>query len=283
MVRLRARSALRRLATVLLSGMLAAACGIGTTGTASGPARDAAAGGSPGSDGAAYEDAAATGNAPSPGDDASGGSPLVPDVVTASDPGDVAVDSATGASSDAEDDVPADAAGDASFEGAVDAVADVLADTSADVGSGVGPTCASAQGGPITCNAGEHCCLDSSSFAESCSATCTGTTYPFDCPGSTGPGGCGAGTVCCGTLVLDGGLVGSCSVASFTSSCQATCAENLPGASCGSTRSPLTFTVRMCTAASDCAGDSNRTHCCAYNGGSNYWCVASTTLTSSCK
>jgi hypothetical protein len=41
--------------------------------------------------------------------------------------------------------------------------------------------------------------------------------------------------------------------------------------------------VRMCTAASDCAGDSNRTHCCAYNGGSNYWCVASTALTTSCK
>jgi len=133
------------------------------------------------------------------------------------------------------------------------------------------------------CPAGDDCCNNSMSGAQTCSATCASPTHPLDCTGNTGADECGAGTLCCAEIVLVGGMVGSCSTSELTSSCQATCADNLPGASCGSTANPLTFTLRLCSATADCANDGNRTNCCAYNDSSIYWCVESTILTTSCK
>ena len=103
--------------------------------------------------------------------------------------------------------------------------------------------------------------------------------------GTTGANQCGSGTLCCGTIVLDGGLPGSCTTASFTATCQTSCADNPPGgiASCGSAANPLTYTLRMCNAKADCAGDSGHPNCCAYNNALISFCVNSTILTTSCK
>lgn len=133
------------------------------------------------------------------------------------------------------------------------------------------------------CAAGQDCCNDSMSNEQTCAASCASPSAPLDCLGNTGNDQCAAGTLCCGTLVLVGGTVGSCTAATLSSSCKSRCAENLPGLSCGSTQNPLTFTLRLCTAKADCAGDATRTNCCAYNDSPIHWCVASQILTTDCK
>jgi hypothetical protein len=152
-------------------------------------------------------------------------------------------------------------------------------------GAGVctAPMCGLGDNGATQCAAGDSCCYNSTAFTESCEATCSSTTEPMDCMGNTGDNECGSGTVCCATMVLVGGIAGSCTVSSLTSSCQTTCAEELPGASCGSTKDPLTFTLRLCSAAADCADDSTGSYCCEYNDVPIYWCVANKDLTTGCK
>ncbi len=152
-------------------------------------------------------------------------------------------------------------------------------------GAGVctAPMCGLGSKGAAQCAAGDSCCYDSTTYEESCQATCSSSTGVMDCMGNTGTNECGSGTVCCGTIVLVGGVAGSCDVSSFTSSCQTTCAEDLPGLSCGSSHDPLTFTLRLCSSADDCADDSNGTHCCEYNDVPIYWCVSDSTLATGCK
>jgi hypothetical protein len=152
-------------------------------------------------------------------------------------------------------------------------------------GAGVctAPMCGLGNGGATQCAAGDSCCYNSTAFTESCEATCSSSTSAMDCMGNTGANECGSGTVCCATIVLVGGVVGSCDVSSLSSSCQTTCAENLPGTTCGSARDPLTFTLRLCSSANDCADDSTGTLCCEYNDVPIYWCVPDKTLTTGCK
>jgi hypothetical protein len=67
----------------------------------------------------------------------------------------------------------------------------------------------------------------------------------------------------------------NCNALSLASSCQATCSDSPPGltSSCGSVGSPRTYTLRMCTANSDCSGDGSNTSCCSFNGSPLYWCA----------
>jgi hypothetical protein len=145
--------------------------------------------------------------------------------------------------------------------------------------------CLSSDGGEAQCAHGDNCCSQGmgKATAGSCAATCTAPAYALDCTGNTGTNECGAGTVCCATLVIDGGVVGDCTIAELSSSCQASCADDLPGTTCGSPEDPLTFTLRLCTATADCASDDSRTSCCAYEDSPIYWCVSDRALTTDCK
>jgi hypothetical protein len=139
-------------------------------------------------------------------------------------------------------------------------------------------------GGSTQCPAGDDCCRNPATGAESCSSSCQAPADALDCTGNTGSGECASGTLCCGKLVTDGGMVGSCTASVLSSSCQTTCADNPPtSASCGTPQNPLTYTLRLCSAKADCASDGMKTNCCAYNNSSVYWCIAGTFLTTDCK
>ena len=83
-------------------------------------------------------------------------------------------------------------------------------------------------------------------------------------------------------MVLSGGSPGFCTAA-ITSSCQSTCTENPPGLSCGSTTTPLTFTVRLCSAKADCASEAARTSCCAFGASADTFCTNAPTLATFCR
>jgi hypothetical protein len=168
--------------------------------------------------------------------------------------------------------------GDAGADVSVDARADAGNDAGNDSAVGPGPRCPASDGGFDSCNASEHCCVYAPTRSATCAATCdTGAGYfPVDCPGASGAGGCGSQS-CCGTLVLDGGAVTTdCYVPELTAACSDSCGDNFPAtlATCSGS-----YTVRLCTAAADCAADPNgNTSCCNFgNPPSSFnWCVAPT-------
>jgi hypothetical protein len=166
--------------------------------------------------------------------------------------------------------------GDVAADATADAGSDAGADARNDVEVGTGPRCLATDGGFDFCNAGEHCCANTDRVA-ACAASCDAPSgfYPVDCPGASGAGGCGS-QICCGTLVFDGGAIPNCSASQLTSACSDSCGDNFPGtlASCGGS-----YTIRLCTAAADCAGDPNGdTYCCNFGNPPSVinWCVAST-------
>ena len=188
---------------------------------------------------------------------------------------DAVVDSAT------ESAVPdaGDAGPEAANDAGVDAVVEAAPDTGIDSPVGPpGPSCPAPGGGFNSCKTGEHCCVDAPTRATTCAATCDTGQYPVDCPGASGPGGCGTQT-CCGTLEFDGGpSAANCYVPKLTGNCADSCNDNFPAtlASCRGT-----YTVQLCTTAADCAGDvAGNIYCCNFGNpaGSFNWCVAATLL-----
>jgi hypothetical protein len=82
----------------------------------------------------------------------------------------------------------------------------------------------------------------------------------------------GATPECCGTAVLNGGSIPNCSVATLSSQCVATCISNI-NLSCGSTGNPVTDTLHMCAAVTDCTStDKMNPNCCLVHG--YYVCVS---------
>ena len=195
----------------------------------------------------------------------------------AHDAPDGGVDSSTQYAAQDAGDAGPDATNDAGIDAVVEAAADAGTDAGIDSAVGPpGPSCPVSSGGLDTCNTGEHCCLAAPTRATTCAATCNTGSYPVDCPGASGPGGCGTQS-CCGTLVFDGGATTTnCYVPKLTAGCTDTCNDNFPAAvaSCRGA-----YTVRLCTAGADCAGDlAGNTYCCNFGSppGSFNWCVAGT-------
>ena len=162
-------------------------------------------------------------------------------------------------------------------------------------GACTAPMCKTGAGTTSTqCAAGQDCCFNAAASKETC-GTCTGGvdggagSTILDCTGSTGNDECPTGTVCCATAVLGGLIVTAggyaCTMDSMTSSCQTSCADN-PPLVCGTTGSPATSTVRLCTSASDCASDTGNPYCCSYGATglstTISWC-ASTRAIGTCK
>jgi hypothetical protein len=147
--------------------------------------------------------------------------------------------------------------------------------------AGVGPDCRAADGGIYTCSAGQHCCVNTSTQASSCAASCAPPLYAVDCAGASGTNQCGAQT-CCGTLVISGGTLPNCTASELTSACTSgTCNDNPPGGlgACN----PASHIIKLCTAVADCAGDANgNTMCCRFSTSPLYWCVGSAFGSSAC-
>jgi hypothetical protein len=187
------------------------------------------------------------------------------------------VDSGTDSPLQGDADAGADVSTDADAEASVDAGYDTGSDAGYDSNMGPpGPHCPSSGGGLDTCNSGEHCCVNAPTRAATCAATCAGGTYPVDCPGASGPGGCGSQS-CCGTLVFDGGQsTTNCYVPELTAACSDSCNDNFPAALAACVG---TYTVRLCTAAADCAAELNgNIYCCNFGSppSSFNWCVGAT-------
>jgi hypothetical protein len=161
---------------------------------------------------------------------------------------------------------------DAVVDAGADGTADAANDAGQDSGVGQGPVCQYPDGGIYFCNAGEHCCGNAATRASTCATACDEDAgfNPIDCPGASGDGGCGS-LICCATLQLGGGIPPACPPVSLTSSCASSCAGENPPALCGGTS-----TVRLCTAASDCASDTPNPHCCNYGSPPSpvNWCVS---------
>jgi hypothetical protein len=119
------------------------------------------------------------------------------------------------------------------------------------------------------------CCETPTTFAESCALSCGASAGAIACAGNTGPNECPAGTLCCGSLVVKGGTAPACTTQSLSTACQATCADAAPvvGQTCGTAAAPKAYTLRMCTAKADCAGDTGATNCCSFGGSPLAWCV----------
>lgn len=156
----------------------------------------------------------------------------------------------------------------------LDGGVDAAIDSGPDAGAG-GPQCLTPDGGRSSCNLGEHCCVLASTRTATCAATCDpdAGAYPVDCTGSSAAGQCGS-QLCCGTLVLGGGIIPNCSASSLTASCAASCTDTPPGALSNCTGS---YSVRLCNAAADCASDTGRPSCCSFGSSPVAWCVDTTT------
>jgi hypothetical protein len=223
---------------------------------------------------AAGDDSDAAPASAMPDGDAGVSSESMPDAQVRGAPNDGKVD--TGMDSEAQGD--GDAGADVSVDVGIDTGADGGRDAGNETGVGPGPSCPASSGGFDTCNTGEHCCVDAPARAATCASTCDTVSYPVDCPGASGPGGCGSQS-CCGTLVYDGGsMTTNCYVPKLTAGCADTCNDNFPAtvAMCRGS-----FTVRLCTAAADCAGSANGSiYCCNFGNPPNSfnWCVAGTLL-----
>jgi hypothetical protein len=170
---------------------------------------------------------------------------------------------------------------DSGTDSATEASVDSGIDAAPDTGAGQGPACRAVDGGIYRCNAGQHCCANAMTQASSCATACDADagTYPVDCAGSTGAGQCGS-QLCCGTLVINGGTIPPmCTASQLTAACAPLCggdAGDNPPAGIGAC-TPATHTIRLCTAAADCAGDPNgNTRCCSFNGNPIRWCIDST-------
>ena len=204
---------------------------------------------------------------------------------------DAAAEGATDAAADA---VAEGAAGDAGEDGPVsDAASEAAAEAGNEGGSeaggeggteggtdgsaeggdaGVGPMCQT-DAGVTLCAAGQHCCVNASTQAASCSAICPSGTSSLDCIGATDNDAavnqCGTQN-CCGTLTLTGGgFSGACTATALSSACQDTCNDTAPA-----TCTAGTYTVQLCTSAADCAGNQrNQTQCCQFGVSPLYWCA----------
>jgi hypothetical protein len=162
-----------------------------------------------------------------------------------------------------------DAAADVGADMGADTAPDAGADAGQDAGVGQGPVCQHPDGGNYFCNAGQHCCANAVTRDSNCAASCDQGAgyYPVDCPGSSGDGGCG-------TLVIDGGSIPNCNPTELTSACGTTCNDNPPSALSGCVGS---YTIQLCTAAADCAGNPNGdTYCCNFGTPPSpvNWCVS---------
>jgi hypothetical protein len=101
------------------------------------------------------------------------------------------------------------------------------------------------------------CCAQQGAGAPACAGSCAASDTlrcltPDDCGGATPD--------CCGTLVVNGGLLPNCNAQSFTTQCVASCTSNLVG-SC-----TATDTMHLCTDGSDCAKDTANPNCCLLGG-----------------
>jgi hypothetical protein len=150
-------------------------------------------------------------------------------------------------------------------------------DASTDSGIASGPRCFATDGGFEDCNAAEHCCVNAMTRVANCSSSCDSTAglYAVDCAGASGDRGCGA-QICCGSIVLSGGTVPDCTASMLTSACVDSCSgdRRVPG----STGMCLgRYSIRLCAAAADCAGNPNgNTACCNFGNPPSpvNWCVA---------
>jgi hypothetical protein len=193
------------------------------------------------------------------------------------DAGGVDADAGDGAA-DAGEDAPGDSGADTGAQDAdsgTDTGADAGSDAGQDTGAGLGPVCQRPDGGNYFCSAGQHCCGNSVTRDSVCATACNQGAgyYPIDCPGASGDGGCGP-EVCCATLVLDGGTVPNCTAAELTSACVSSCSNDSPPGTFSMCLG--TYTILLCTAAADCAGDPNgNTMCCNFGTPPSpvNWCI----------
>jgi hypothetical protein len=137
-----------------------------------------------------------------------------------------------------------------------------------ETGAGGGPICQTSADSGVACNVGEHCCVNATTRTGACAAQCNADagTFPVDCAGFTSsaqrPNQCGqtmgAGSVCCGHLLLTGATTdaGSCVAGGVTSQCapSATYCPDNPPTDCTAIPPPG-YPIRMCTATTDCTGD----------------------------